>query len=101
MSETLLPEPDVPSQGHPALQGSTYLTRPPASVSKARRKTEDVGRLVSIAMVAPQAFDHTERVWCPFEELRELLIVEPETGALRRLHTGLTCCGISLIGSTR
>jgi hypothetical protein len=62
MSETLLPEPDVPSQGHPALQGATCLTRPPASVTKARRKTEDVGRLVSIAMVAPQAFDHTERV---------------------------------------
>ena len=52
-------------------------------------------------MVTPQAFDHAERVGRSFEELRELLVVEPETGALCRLCTGLACGGISLIGSTR
>ena len=28
MRETLLPEPDVPSQGHPALQGVNLLYSP-------------------------------------------------------------------------
>ena len=101
VSETLSPEPDMPSAGHLARQGSTCLTRLPGAVSKARRKTEDVGRLVSIALVTSQAFDHAERVGRSFEQLRELLIVECEAGALCRLRTGLPCGRIRLIGSPR
>src|SRR5262252_1120864 len=52
-------------------------------------------------MVTPQALDHAKRVGRPFEQLRELLIVECQAGALCRLRTGLACCDICLIGSTR
>jgi hypothetical protein len=52
-------------------------------------------------MVTPQAFDHAERVGRPFEQLRELLVVERQAGALRRLRTGFPCYSISLVGSTR
>jgi len=50
-------------------------------------------------MVTPQAFDHAKCIGRPFEQLCELLVVEPETSTPRRLCTSLVCCGISLISS--
>ncbi len=61
------PEPDIPWQGISGSLGVNLPYLPLRSVSKARRKTEDVGRLVSIAMVAPQALDHAECVGRPCE----------------------------------
>src|SRR5712691_9830523 len=69
------------------------------SVSQARRKAENVGGLVGVAVVAPQAFDHVERVWRPFQQLGELLVVEIEAGTLRRLCAGLPRLGVSLVSS--
>ena len=89
------------SQGPPALQGLTCATRPSLWTSKARWKTEDIRRLVGIAVITPQAFGHAEDVGGAFEALRELFVVEPEAGALRCLRTGLACGDIRLLGSTR
>src|SRR5712691_7828606 len=69
------------------------------SVSQARRKAENVGGLVGVAVVAPQAFDHVERVGRPFQQLGELLVVQLETGTLRRLGAGLPRGGVSLVSS--
>src|SRR2546428_1459813 len=69
------------------------------SVSQARRKAENVGGLVGVAVIAPQAFDHVERVWRPFQQLGELLVVEIEAGTLRRLCAGLPRLGVSLVSS--
>jgi hypothetical protein len=66
--------------------------------SKARWKTEDVGRLVHIAMVASQALHHAEGVGRPFEELRKLLVVEFESCTLRRVRTRLPCGRIGPVG---
>jgi hypothetical protein len=49
-------------------------------------------------MVAPQAFDHTERVGRSFEELRELLVIQCESCSLRRVGTRLPCGRIGLVG---
>ena len=67
-------------------------------MSKARRKTEDVGGLVDIRVVAPQALYHAERVGRPFEELCKLLVVELQSRALRRIRTRLPCGRIRLVG---
>src|SRR5882724_6031460 len=69
-----------------------------SGVSNARRKTEDVGGLVRIAVVASQALHHAERVGRTFEELRKLLVVECESCTLRRVRTCLTCGRICLVG---
>src|SRR5262249_62429058 len=71
----------------------------PVAGSQARRKAKNVGWFVAVAVVAPQTFDHAERVGCPFEQLRELLVVEVEAGTLRRLCAGLARSGVSLASS--
>src|SRR6266545_6390682 len=72
-----------------------------ASVSKARREAKDVGWLVGIAVVTPQAFGHAERVGRPFKQLGKLLVVEMETSALCRLGAGFPCGGVCLVGGAR
>ena len=67
-------------------------------VSKARRKTEDVTRLVLIAKVPPQASHHAERVGRPFEELGELSVIELESCALHGVQARLLCRRIRLAG---
>ena len=101
MSETL-PEPGCAlGKGIRLARGQPALLALLDRFQKLAGKLKDIGWLVSIAVVAPQAFDHAERVGRPFEQLRELLVVERESCALRRLCTGLACCGISLVGGTR
>src|SRR5712691_12603631 len=72
-----------------------------SSVSKACREAKDIGWLVGIAMVTPQAFGHVERVGRPFKQLRELLAVEMQAGALCRLGTDFPCGGVCLVGGAR
>ena len=81
-----------------------YLTPAPgagAAVSKACREAKDIGWLVGIAVVTPQAFGHAKRVGRPFKQLRELLVVEMQAGALCRLGTDFPCGGVCLVGGAR
>src|SRR4051812_1793351 len=67
-------------------------------VSTTRWKTEDVSRLVRIAVVASQALHHAERIGRPFEELRQLLVGELQSCPPRRIGTRFPCGHISLLG---
>src|SRR5437879_13270801 len=49
------------------------------SVSQARRKAENVGWLVGVAVVTPQAFDQDERAGRPCQPRAELLVAQGET----------------------
>ena len=63
----------------------------------ARRKAKNIGRLVGIAVITPQAFDHAKRIGRPFQQLSELLVVQLEAGTPRRVCAGLPRFGISLV----
>src|SRR5215467_8916928 len=67
------------------------------TISKARWKAKNVGWLVAVAVITPQALHHAERVGRPFKQLGELLIVQIQTGTLHRLGAGLPRGNVSLL----